>query len=172
MRGYAFPPTTDTSDWRAPFYVAVTGTNYVPDTGTHVVPKTPPEVGNNIVPNFPPTQKGVTTTELVTWHPPDDEIIIGMSPEAISWSDYGTHHRSYPPGRGASNAPYFQASSNDGSGYVTLVNPGLIDILIPGSVMRGFGPGEINVGIRFARASDQRTSTLIIGRLPILHGVV
>ena len=65
-----------------------------------------------------------------------------------------------------------QASSNDGSGYITLVNPGLIDILIPASVMRGFGPGEINVGVRFARASDQRTSTLLIGRLPILHGVV
>ena len=135
MRGYHFPPTTDTGDWRAPFYVA-------------------------------------TNSEMVTWHPPDDEIILGMSPEAISWEDYGPHRTSYPPGRGSSNAPYFRASSNDSSGYVTLVNPGLVDILIPANIMRGLGPGEINVGIRYARASDQRTSTLLIGRLPILHGVV
>jgi len=169
MRGYHFPPTTDCSDWRAPFYIAIEGTNFVADPGSQIVPT---EGGNVSVPNFPPTQKGVTSTELVTWHPPDDEIILGLSPEELSWSDYGSHHKSYPPGRAASNAPYFRASSNDGSGYVTLVNPGLVDILIPASIMRGMGPGEINVGIRFARASDQRTSTLLIGRLPILHGVV
>jgi len=136
MRGYNFPPATNTGDWRAPFYIAANG-------------------------------------ELITWWPPDDEVIVGMSPEAINWSDYGSHSKSYPPGAGANSVtPYFRASSNDGSGYVTLINPGLLDILIPASVMRGFGSSEINIGVRFARASDQRTSTLLIGRLPILHGVV
>ena len=42
MRGFAFPPTTNTGDWRAPFYVAA-------------------------------------NDELVTWHPPDDEVILGLS---------------------------------------------------------------------------------------------
>ena len=70
------------------------------------------------------------------------------------------------------SAPYFRASSNDGSGYVTLINPGLIDIIIPASVMRGFGSGELNVGMRFERASDQRTSTIFVGRLPVIDGVV
>jgi len=135
MRGFAFPPASDTGDWHAPFYVAANDT-------------------------------------FITWHPPDDEILIGISPEAITWSDYGSHHRTYPPGRTASHAPYFRTSSNDGSGYVTLINPGLIDILIPASIMRGFGPGELNVGVRYARASDSRTSTLFLGRLPIIHGVV
>ena len=172
MRGYHFPPATDTSDWRAPFYVITTAMNFVPDPGTHVVPRSPPGTGNDVVPNFPPMQKGVSSTDFITWHPPDDEILLGMSPEAISWEDYGSHHRNYPPGRTATNPPYFRASSNDASGYVTLINPGLIDILIPASIMRGFGPGEINIGIRYARASDQRTTTLLIGRLPILHGVV
>src|SRR6188768_920131 len=100
MRGYNFPPATDTGDWRAPFYVA-------------------------------------TNDVFVTWHD-DDEILVGLSPEAISWEDYGPHRTSYPPGRTATNAPFFRASSKDGSGYVTLVNPGLIDILIPASIMRGF----------------------------------
>ena len=135
MRGFAFPPTTNTSDWRAPFYVAA-------------------------------------NDELVTWHPPDDEVILGLSGDTHVWEDYGSHRTSYPPGRAATAAPYFRASSNDGSGYVTLINPGLIDILIPASVMSGFPPMELNVGVRYARASDQRTSTLFLGRLPIIHGVV
>lgn len=146
MRGFHFPPTTTTSDWRAPFYIAMSGTNYVPDE--------------------------VTATALVTWHPPDDEVILGMSPDTLTWEDYGSHRTSYPPGRATDNPPYFRASSNDGTGYVALVNPGLIDILVPASVMRGFGVGELNVGLRYARASDQRTSTLFVGRLPIIHGVV
>ena len=135
MRGFAFPPTTNTSDWRAPLYVAA-------------------------------------NDEFVTWHPPDDEVILGLSPDTIAWEDYGSHRTSYPPGRPAHSGAHFQASSNDGSGYIALINPGLIDILIPASVMRGFPPGELNVGVRFARASDQRTSTLFLGRLPVLHGVV
>jgi hypothetical protein len=135
MRGFAFPPTTNTSDWRAPFYVAA-------------------------------------NENFVTWHPPDDEVILGLSPDAINWEDYGAHYRSYPTGRANTTPTYFQASSNDGSGYISLINPGLIDILIPASIMRGFGPGELNVGLRFARASDSRTTSLFIGRLPVLHGIV
>lgn len=110
--------------------------------------------------------------EWVTWDLADDEVLLGMSPDAISWEDYGSHRTTYPPGRSSAPAPYFRASSNDSSGYVSLVNPGLIDILIPGSVMRGFGPGELNVGLRYARASDGRTSSLFLGRLPVVHGVV
>lgn len=135
MRGYAFAPTTNTSDWHQPFYVAANGA-------------------------------------YLEWHVPDDEILFGISPDDISWQDYGSRYRSYPPSRTNANAPYFRASSNDGSGYVTLVNPGLIDVFIPASIMRGFGPGEINVGMRFQRASDSRTSAMLIGRLPILHGVI
>jgi len=106
------------------------------------------------------------------WWPPDDQVILGMSPDAITWSDYGAHTIRYPAGRTTANAPYFQASSNDGSGYVTLISPGLIDIMVPASVMRGFGPGELNVGMRFERASDSRTSTIFVGRLPVINGVV
>jgi hypothetical protein len=135
MRGFAFPPTTNTSDWRAPFYIG-------------------------------------TEDALITWHPPDDEVILGMSPDTIDWQDYGSHRTSYPPGSASTTPPYFRASSNDGTGYVALINPGLIDIIIPASVMRGFGVGEINVGLRYARSSDSRTSTLFIGRLPVVGGVV
>jgi hypothetical protein len=133
MRGYAFPPTTNTSDWRAPFYI---GAN----------------------------------DELVTWAPPDDFVTLGMSPDVVAWEDYGSHRTSYPPGR--TTPAFFQTNSNDGSGYVALINPGLIDILIPASVMRGFGVGELNVGLRYSRASDNRTATIFVGRLPIIHGVV
>ena len=135
MRGFNFQPTTSTSDWRAPFYIAA-------------------------------------GDELVTWHPPDDEVLIGMSPDAVSWEDYGSRRISYPAGRSSYTPTFFQASSNDGSGYIMLRNPGLIDILIPANIMRGFGVGELNVGLRFTRASDSRTSTLFLGRLPIIHGVV
>lgn len=133
MRGYAFPPTTNTSDWRAPFYIGA-------------------------------------SDELVTWHPPDDFVTVGLSPDTVSWEDYGSHRISYPPGW--STPTFFQANSNDGSGYVALINPGLIDVLIPASVMRGFGVGEVNVGLRYSRTSDNRTATIFIGRLPIIHGVV
>jgi hypothetical protein len=135
MRAYNFPPTTNTSDWHAPFYVGTNG-------------------------------------ELVTWHPPDDEILLGLSPDAMSWSDYGSHRTSYPPGRVSTSPAFIQASSNDGSGRVTLINPGLIDIFLPGSLMRAFPPGEVNVSLRFQRGSDQRTNALFLGRLPILHGVI
>lgn len=135
MRGFAFPPATDTGDWHAPFYVAA-------------------------------------NDEFVTWHPPDDEVILGMSPDTIDWEDYGSHRTSYPNTRTPAVTSYFRASSNDGSNYVSLISPGLIDIIVPASVMRGFGPGEINVGLRFARASDSRTSSFFVGRLPVLNGVV
>jgi hypothetical protein len=102
----------------------------------------------------------------------DDTVIVGLSPDAISWEDYGHHRSSYPPGRAAMNPPYFRASSADSSGYVTLVSPGLVDIHIPASVMRQFPPGALNCGIRYERPSDSRTSTLFAGRLPILNGVV
>jgi hypothetical protein len=135
MRGFAFPPTTNTGDWHQPFYIACNGA-------------------------------------YVEWHPPDDEILFGMSPDAIAWQDYGAWRSTYPPGRGNASPPYFQASSNDTSGVVTMVSPGLVDILVPASVMRGFPPKEINIGLRFQRASDSRTSTVFLGRLPIWHGVV
>lgn len=135
MRGFAFTPTTNTSDWHQPFYVLV----------------------NNAYPE---------------WDLPDDEVLLGVSPDVLTWEDYGAHHNNFSSARINNAAPYVRASSNDASGYVTLISPGLIDILLPASVMRGFPPGEVNVGLRYARASDQRTSTLFVGRLPILHGVV
>jgi hypothetical protein len=168
MRGFHFPPASSTSDWRAPFYIAVDQTNYVPDTKTHWEQGPPP----GFVPNYPPTKIEEAKTSLVTWHPPDDEVILGMSPDAHSFEDYGQHHRSYPPGRQSIQPTFFQTSSNDGSGYITLINPGLIDIIIPASVMRGFGVGELNIGLRFARASDSRTTTIFTGKLPVIWGVV
>jgi hypothetical protein len=102
----------------------------------------------------------------------DDEVIVGLSPDAISWEDYGHHRTSYPPGRAAMNPPYFRASSADGSGYVALISPGLVDIHIPASVMRQFAPGALNVGIRYQRPSDNRTKTLFSGRLPVIAGGV
>ena len=171
MRGFAFRPVSNTGDWHQPFYVVASQTNYVPDEGTQWVPGTPPAV-HGTQPNYPPTMMPVHETVFVDWYPPDDEVLLGMSPDMLSWEDYGRHRQHYPPGRTQTAAPYFRASSNDGSGYISLISPGLIDILIPASVMRSFPQGEINVGVRYQRASDQRTSTLFIGRLPILHGVV
>ena len=181
MRGYHFPPTSNTADWSAPFYIALEGTNYLPDPGTHQVPQAQPiqpappappipPVPNLTRPNYPPMQKAVTATRLVTWHPPDDEVLVGLSPDVLMWEDYGSHRSSYPPNY--RSPPFFRASSNDASGYVMLRNPGLVDILIPAAIMRGFGPGELNVGLRYARASDQRTATIFVGRLPVVHGVV
>jgi hypothetical protein len=106
------------------------------------------------------------------WVLPDDEVLLGVSPDVLTWEDYGAHRNNYTASRANNAAPYVRASSNDSSGYITLISPGLIDVLLPASVMRAFPPGEVNVGLRYARASDGRTSSLLTGRLPVVHGVV
>jgi hypothetical protein len=105
------------------------------------------------------------------WDPLVDEVVLGMSPDVVTWDDYGIRSRTFPPASSDSVAPWFQASSNDGSGVVTLVNPNGIDIVVPWNAIRMMGPGMINVGVQYRNASGARTA-LISGRLPLQDTVI
>jgi hypothetical protein len=106
------------------------------------------------------------------WIPDVDEIVLGMSPDNVAWDDYGHHVKAYPPGNDFWSAPWFQASSRDGSGIVTLMDPDMIDIRVPWHRMRGMGVGGVNVGLQYRNLDTDSRTTLLIGRLPLLAGVV
>jgi hypothetical protein len=103
------------------------------------------------------------------WDPDVDEVVIGMSPDSMIWDDYGSRARNYPS---TSAMAWFQASSNDGSGIVTLVDPNLIDILVPARTIRSFGIGSVAVGIQYRNMANGARSTLLSGRLPLADGVI
>ena len=48
-------------------------------------------------------------------------------------------------------APFFQASSTDGTGVVMLTDPNLIEIRVPYGVMRQMGPGTVHVTLSWRR---------------------
>jgi hypothetical protein len=106
------------------------------------------------------------------WDPLKDEVVLGMSPDAITWDDYGLRSRVFPtPAPDNWSAPFFFASSNDGTGTITLVNPNLIDIVVAWGRIRQMGPGVVNVGIQYRNSAGARTS-LLSGRLPLVDTVV
>ena len=98
-----------------------------------------------------------------------DQVVLGMSPDHVSWDDYGYRQRSFPPD-GNNWAPFFQAASDDGSGVVALVDPNLIDVLVPYNTMRQLGPGGVNVEIQYRQKDIGSRSTLMLGRLMLVGG--
>lgn len=111
---------------------------------------------------------------VADWDPTADQVTIGMTPDFVSWDDYGMHSRSFPPASGDLNSatPWFQASSDDGSGVVVLVDPNLIDIIVPWNRMRTMGPGSVAVGIQYRNKLTSARATLLTGRLPLADGVI
>ena len=101
----------------------------------------------------------------------DDEVVLGMSPDYLEWDDYGLRSRTFPPSPSDYSAPWFQTSSRNDDGVITLVDPNLIDILVPWNRMRTMGPGTVNVGISYRNTAGRRTN-LLSGRLPLMHTVV
>jgi len=82
----------------------------------------------------------------------DEEIVLGMSPDYAAWDDYGFRHRSFPPVSAVyDTAPYFQASSKDGTGVVVLTDPNIIDVRVPWNRMRQMGPGTVHVAVSWRR---------------------
>src|SRR4029077_13058800 len=101
-----------------------------------------------------------------------DEVVLGMTPDSVAWDDYGRHQRHFPPQSGAANdyGPWFQASSDDGTGVVVLVDPNMIDIVVPWNNMRTMGPGSVAVGIQYRNKLTGGRATLLTGRLPLSDG--
>ncbi|MET0653651.1 MAG: hypothetical protein ABWY63_14165 [Hyphomicrobiaceae bacterium] len=83
----------------------------------------------------------------------DEEIVLGMSPDYAAWDDYGHRSRSFPPVSAVyDSAPFFQASSKDGTGIVVVTDPNLIDVRVPWHMMRQMGPGTVHVSMSWRRA--------------------
>lgn len=111
--------------------------------------------------------------QLGGWDPDRDQVVLGMSPDYAAWDDYGFRQRGFPgPAPDLWHAPFFQAASDDGRGIVTLVEPNLIDIVVPWNVMRSLGPGACSVGVQYRRLDGTARRTLLVGRLPIVDGVI
>ena len=102
---------------------------------------------------------------------PEDEVILALSPDAVTWDDYGIRSRTFPPSNSWSTAPYFQTSSRNSDGVVTLVDPSAVRLYVPYTVLRQVGPGTINVGLQYRNDSGQRIS-LLSGRLPLYDTVI
>ena len=102
---------------------------------------------------------------------PEDEVILALSPDDVSWDDYGIRSRTFPPSNSWSTAPFFQASSRDGSGIVTLLDPSAVRLYVPYTTLRQVGPGTINVGLQYRNDNGQRVS-LLSGRLPLYDTVI
>jgi hypothetical protein len=110
---------------------------------------------------------------ITAWDPQVDEVVIGMTPDAVEWDDYGRRSRGFPPGSGSwDTAPFWRASSDDGDGVVTLVDPNKIDIVVPHTVMQQLGPGGVQIGIQYRTKDSGERATLLVGRLPLIWGVV
>lgn len=103
---------------------------------------------------------------------PDDTVVVGLSPMAITWDDYGIRSRTFPPASADTPAPWFQASSRDGSGIVVLQDPNIISIVVPWNQMRMMGPGSVNVGLSLRNELTGSRTTLLIGNLPLYDGVI
>jgi hypothetical protein len=106
------------------------------------------------------------------WDKAVDLVVLGMSPDAVSWDDYGLRSRSFPDAPGYDTAPFYQASSDDGSGVVSLLDPNLISIVVPHNAIRQMGPGGVNVGIQYRQKDTGSRAQLLIGRLPLVAGVL
>jgi hypothetical protein len=108
------------------------------------------------------------------WDSDADQVVLGMTPDFVAWDDYGMHSRTFPPRSGGADeyAPWFQANSDDGSGVVVLVDPNLVDIVVPAHRIRTMGPGGVAVGVQYRNKLSGARSTLVTGRLPLSDGVI
>lgn len=106
------------------------------------------------------------------WDTNRDQVVLGMSPDAVTWDDYGIRSRTFPPTSTSDTAPWFQAASDDGSGVVTLLPPNLIDILVPWNTIRMIGPGTVNVGVQYRDKLTGARRSLLSGRLPLVDTVI
>ena len=106
------------------------------------------------------------------WDPAVDEVVLGMSPDQVTWDDYGSRTRTFPPTGTSDTSPWFYASSQDGTGTVALIDPNLIDIVVPWNIMRSMGIGSIAVGIQLRNQVTGSRTNLLTGRLPLADGVV
>lgn len=110
--------------------------------------------------------------QMTHWDDTQDEVVLALSPDYIAWDDYGFRSRSFPPASKDSYTPWYQASSNDASGVVTLVDPNGIDIVVPWNTIRTLGPGMVNVGVQYRNTLTGSRSSLISGRLPLIDTVI
>lgn len=110
--------------------------------------------------------------QVTAWDPAIDEVVLAMSPDFIMWDDYGIRSRTFPPATRENVAPWFQASSLDGSGVVTLIDPNRIDIIVPWNRMRTMGPGDVSVGVQYRNQLTGSRTLLITGRLPLYDTVL
>jgi hypothetical protein len=106
------------------------------------------------------------------WDKTVDLVVLGMSPDYVSWDDYGLRSRTFPTAPGYDTAPFFQATSDDGTGVVTLLDPNLISITVPYNTIRQLGPGGVDVGVQYRDKVAGSRATLLIGRLPLVAGVI
>lgn len=108
--------------------------------------------------------------QTVAWSA-EDEVVLSMSPDYVAWDDYGRRSRTFPPASDSDVAPWFQASSRDGSGVVSLIDPNIVSIIVPWNRMRMMGPGGVNVGLSLRRELPTSRTSLLVGRLPVYDGV-
>jgi len=106
------------------------------------------------------------------WRDDVDEVVLGMSPDYAAWDDYGRMQTANAPTPDFWNAPFYSASSDDASGVVRLVDPNLIDIVVPYGAIRQMGPGGVSVGVQHRDKVSGSRTTLLVGRLPLLSGVI
>lgn len=109
--------------------------------------------------------------EIAGWDQTIEVVVLGMSPDFVEWNDYGMRQRSFPMSD-APQAPFFQSSSDDDDGVVTLLDPNQISIVVPFQRIAQLGPGAVNVGIQYRTKDTGSRSTLLIGRLPLVWGVI
>lgn len=107
------------------------------------------------------------------WDADRDLVVLGMNPDFTAWGDYGYRSRSAgSPRPDFWYAPFYQTDSDADDGVVTLVDPNIISIIVPWSVMRRLGPGGCAVGVSYRTKDTDRRTPLLVGRLPIIDGVV
>jgi len=108
----------------------------------------------------------------LVWDTERDQVALGMTPDgARPCDDYQFRRRYYGPVPDFWDAPYYFTTSDAADGVVTLVNPNVINIIVPYHVMKRLGPGGVTVGVQYRTkdGTDRRTQ-LLTGRLPVKYG--
>jgi hypothetical protein len=98
----------------------------------------------------------------------DDEIVLEMTPDYVSWDDYGFRSRSSIPTAALDAAPYLRISSADATGEIELIDPNVIQIVLPWNRVRQLGPGVTNVKLQYWNLATSSRLTILNGRLPIM----
>lgn len=100
------------------------------------------------------------------WDPVDDIVTLAMAMMGSGGLvDYGMT-------RQRDTRPDFVAASNDATGIVSLVAPGLVSIVVPANTMAMWGAVELIVTLAYGRVSDGRKATIWQGRLPLIEGYI